>query len=476
MNAGPVIVSRSPADGRPLGSFPVAGPADVHLAVTRARATLRAWSAHREQRVRVVEALAETLRRREFDVATLIAFETGKPMWEARTEVAAMVNKCTLSIRSETERRAPSHSAAGAVTYRPHGVVAVLGPFNFPGHLPLGHIAPALLAGNAVVFKPSEKAPAVGQRLAELFAEAGLPENVLHVLHGGADTAAALIDADIDAVLFTGSYATGCRILQRLVHRPGVLTALEMGGNNPMLAWDVPESSVPAAAVCVVQSAFITAGQRCSCTRRLIVPKGHPLISAVVETARTVRVGLPDDTPPPFYGCVIDDAAAQRVLTRQQFLAEQGELLLAARPLAGHPRLLTPGIVRCPTPQDLNTPPDESTDTEVFGPLLQVIEADHLEQAFDIANHTHYGLAAGLLSADREVWERFRVRVRAGVLTWNRPTTGSSSELPFGGIKRSGNHRPSAYFAADYCSYAVAEMAAATLRMPATLPPGLCGG
>lgn len=477
MTDHPDILSRSPADGRPLGRFQVASGDDLRRAVASARAAAASWAREEALRVEIIRRMADTLRRHEPELAERIADETGKPLWEARGEVAAMISKCELSIRSQGERRRPVNTAAGAVSYRPHGVVAVLGPFNFPGHLPWGHLAPALLAGNAVIFKPSEKTPAVGQLLGDLLLGSGLPPGVLQVVHGAGDTAAALVDQDIDAVLFTGSYRTGTSILRRLVDRPGVLAALELGGNNPIVAWSVPEDLVHAAAVCIVLSAFMTAGQRCSCARRLIVPRGHRLTEEVVRLAARLRIGLPHDQPPAFYGPLIDEASVDRVLrVQRELVAAGGTVLLAAAPRPNHRLLVSPGIVRMPTPARLDVLPPETLDDEVFGPLLQVTEADTFDEAIGLANHTRYGLAAGLLSPDASAWADFRVKVRAGVLTWNRPTTGASSELPFGGIRRSGNHRPSAYFAADYCSYAVAEMGVASLEVPSSLPPGLLPG
>lgn len=467
------LSSHDPADGSVVASVPVSTLADITHAVATARAALPGWARDPAPRAAVLQRLADLLKAESLPLARLIARETGKVLWEAQLEVAAMANKCALAQRALAERRTPTTSPAGSVTYRPHGVAAILGPFNFPGHLPLGHLAPALLAGNTALLKPSEKTPGVGLRLAELLHLAGLPPGVLHVLQGGPDVASTLLDTDIDAVLFTGSYAVGTHILARLAPRPGVLTALEMGGNNPLIAWDLPSPPHPAfhaAVLCILQSAFATAGQRCSCARRLILPRNHPLLPALLTAAQALHVGLPFDDPAPFYACLIDDHAVEATFAAQHHLARQGDLLLEARRSPRSPRLLSPAIVRVQPPIG---PPDDTTDTETFGPLLQVIEAESFDHALALANHTRYGLVSGLLTDNPALWEPFRTTARAGVLTLNRPTTGASSELPFGGIGRSGNHRPSAYFAADYCDYPVAEMTTPHLRVTTPLPPGI---
>lgn len=464
MIPSPTLTSRNPWDGTPVTEVPLASPADCRRKVDASRAALADWSADPAARREIVTRVAGLLKARRDGLARLISRETGKVLWESLAEVDAMANKCALSIRAEDERHASitkETSGGGlATTYRPHGVALVLGPFNFPGHLPWGHIAPALLAGNTVIFKPSERAPGVAQYLAGVLKDAGLPEGVLHVLHGGADVATALLDADIDAVMFTGSYAVGTRILSRLATRPGVMTALEMGGNNPIVAWDVADTR--AAVLAVLQSAFATAGQRCSCARRLIIRDGDPLLDAVVDAAAKLMVGKWDEAPPPFCSTVIDARAADAVVAASE---AQGRPLLPVRRDDRSPALLRPGVVDVTDA----APPDD----EVFGPLLRVQRVKSFDAALRVANRTRYGLAAGLLTDDPALWRRFRLEARAGVLTLNRPTTGASSELPFGGVGDSGNHRPAAYFAADYCAYPVAEMSSPTVSLPSTLPPGI---
>lgn len=467
------LLSCDPWDGAEVWRGPTATPATIAAALSAARAALPYWSGAHATRRDIITRLGTLLKEHKETLATLISRETGKVLWESRLELDAMANKCAISLRAENERRNPQPPAAGGgggVTYRPHGVALVLGPFNFPGHLPLGHIAPALLAGNTVLFKPSEHAPATAEYLLKLLTLAGLPPGTVQILHGGADVATQLIDSDINAVLFTGSYATGTAILSRLTTRPGVLTALEMGGNNPLIAWDIKEESLPAALLYILQSAFATAGQRCSCARRLIIPtqqNGQEILNGVVASAACLRFGHPLQDPDAYYGTLISPHAVKHAMAFQQKLIERGAIpLIATNPDPRSPSLLGPNVVEY-------DPIPEFADIELFAPLLQVHYANTFDEALAIANATSYGLVSGLLTDNPALWPTFRLHARAGVLTLNRPTTGASSELPFGGTGNSGNHRPSAYFAADYCSYPVAEMTSPELQLPPTLPPGL---
>jgi len=473
---GAVFASASPATADVAWSGQAATAADVARAVAAARAAQAAWADQpSESRIAVLRACAGVIERARETLAGAITLETGKPRWESRDEVTAMAGKLAATIDAWRERHQDRVSPAGsgggdaaAVRYRPHGVLAVLGPFNFPGHIPQGHIAPALLAGNAVVFKPSEFAPLVGRHLAELWQRAGLPAGVLNLVQGGRETGGALAaHPGHDGILFTGGYQTGVALRKLWIDEPGKMLALELGGNNPLVVHRVAD--IDAAATLTILSAFLTAGQRCSCARRLIVPEGadgDTFIERLLTRIDGIRVGLPDDVPEPFIGPVIHEAAARSLLAAQDDLLARGGLALRRMaPQRGIPTLLSPGLVDV-------TAVTVRPDAEWFGPLLQLIRVPGLEAAIDEANHTAYGLAAALLSDDPEIWERFRRRIRAGVVNWNRQTTGASGRLPFGGIGRSGNHRPSGFFAIDSCGYPVASLEREKV-VPPTPPPGL---
>ncbi|BBP84571.1 N-succinylglutamate 5-semialdehyde dehydrogenase [Pseudomonas sp. Pc102] len=471
---GEAFDSLNPVTQESVWSGQGASAEQVEAAVAAARAAFPAWARlSLDARIAVLERFAATLKTRADELARCIGEETGKPLWESATEVTTMVNKVAISIQSYRERTGeksgPLVDATAVLRHKPHGVVAVFGPYNFPGHLPNGHIVPALLAGNAVVFKPSELTPKVAELTVKCWIEAGLPAGVLNLVQGARETGIALAaSAGIDGLFFTGSSRTGNLLHQQFAGRPDKILALEMGGNNPLVVDEVAD--VDAAVYTIIQSAFISAGQRCTCARRLLVPVGawgDALLARLVAVAASIQVGAFDAQPAPFMGSVISLDAARHLLKAQEHLIAQGAtaLLAMSQPLETA-ALLTPGILDV-------TAVAERPDEEFFGPLLQVIRYADFDAAVAEANATQYGLAAGLLSDSRELYQRFFIESRAGIVNWNKQLTGAASSAPFGGIGASGNHRASAYYAADYCAYPVASLESETLALPATLTPGV---
>ncbi len=431
---------------------------DVDAAISRARKAWPSWAARPlANRIEITRRFANEVRKRYDNLAELIAREAGKPLWEARTEVDAVINKVEISVGAYAERTGKKKldsalQGSAAVRHKPHGVMAVLGPYNFPAHLPNGHIIPALVAGNAVLFKPSEKTPATGEILVQCFQAAGLPDNVVQLVIGGPDEGKALVaHPGVDGVLFTGSAQTGIAINRKLAANPGKIVALEMGGNNPMLVLDTPK--LADAAALIVQSAFTTAGQRCTAARRLIVKDSvyDDLMSELVPLTRKLLVGDPLADPQPFMGPVIDVETAERLNDSFVALVTAGGRALAPlrQPNPDTP-FLTPGIID-------TTDIPERPDFELFGPILQVIRVPDLDAGIAEANNTRFGLSASLVGGSPDDYGRFWANIRAGIINWNRPTNGASSSAPFGGIGLSGNHRPAAYYSADYCAYPVAS-------------------
>ena len=454
------LQSIDPATGEVVWEGPEVSADDVKQAMARARAAFPGWAATPlEARIAAARAYAAALEARRQALAETISRETGKPLWESLGEVGTMITKVAVSIRAQAERTGERHEAmafgAAVLRHRPHGVMAVFGPYNFPGHLPNGHIVPALLAGNAVVFKPSEMAPATAELMAAAWADAGLPEGVFQLVQGGRDAGAALADADIDGLLFTGSAGTGAHFRRIFADRPHVILALELGGNNPLVAWD---GDIDEAAAIAVQSAFITSGQRCSCARRLIVPEGafgDALVAAIDAMAGALPIGAWDETPEPWIGPLVSERAAAGAAGQVAKLIEAGARVI--RPFTGIPGCSLAFV----TPAILDVTGIETPDAEIFAPVLQVTRVADFDAALVSANATRFGLSAGLISADDKLWMRFCSEIRAGVVNRNRPTTGASGAMPFGGLGDSGNHRPSAYYAADYCAYPVASFEAA---------------
>ena len=472
--AGAPFHSSDPATGESVWQGHAAGQSEIDQFVAAAHKALESWSdTPLPQRIFFLQKFAEQLKANRADLAEAISRETGKPRWEALSEVDSMIGKVPVSIDAFNERRRPVETeAAGgtaATRFKPYGVVAVFGPFNFPGHLPNGHIVPALLAGNTVVFKPSELTPLVGQRTVELWEAAELPAGVLNLVQGGRETGSILAGhGGIDGLFFTGSVAVGRTLSRLFADHPEKILALEMGGNNPLIVHEA--SDLDAAAYLTIQSAFITAGQRCTCARRLVVPQGDPgdaFLDRLIAMTQSVKVGRFSDEPEPFMGPVISVRAAENLLAAQETLKDRGgRALLEMRRVSDSPAMLSPGIMNVTS---ISNRPDE----ELFGPLLQLIRVADFPQAIEEANRTAYGLSAGLLSDSRELYEHFFRRIRAGVVNWNRQTTGASGSLPFGGVGLSGNHHPSGYYAADYCSYPVASLENPKLTMPSQLTPGV---
>ncbi|WP_322403144.1 succinylglutamate-semialdehyde dehydrogenase [Massilia luteola] len=471
--SGPLLATIDPSTGRQTWTSNESTAEDVARAVQAAHAAFEGWAlTPLEQRIAICQGFRDLLKEHNEDLAAIIAEEVGKPLWEARTEVTTMANKVDISVQSHAARTGETSAKVAdgnaVLRHRPHGVFAVFGPYNFPGHLPNGHIVPALIAGNTLVFKPSEYAPRTALRTVQLWEQAGLPQGVLNLVNGGRATGIALGQADVDGILFTGSSQTGAALHRQFGGQPGKMLALEMGGNNPLVVWDV--QNVDAAVHHAVMSAFISAGQRCTCARRLIVrdtPQGQAFIDRLVEVASKLAVGPSNAEPQPFMGPVVSAAVAKRLVQAQAMMeAQGGKVLLRMRQLDPDAGFVTAGIVDV---TDATGIPDE----EWFGPLLQVIRVADFDRAIDAANATEFGLAAALLSPSEDLWKRFAIKARAGVVNWNRPTTGAASSAPFGGVGKSGNHRPSAYYAADYCAYPVASIETAELEMPAKLSPGL---
>ena len=451
-----------------------ANQADVEQACNAARLAFPAWARLAlEERIAIIERFAALLEQNKKQLAEVISQETSKPLWETLTEVQSMIGKVAISIRAYHQRTGFSETemadGVASLRHKPHGVLAVFGPYNFPGHLPNGHIVPALIAGNALVFKPSELTPWTAEETAKLWQQAGLPNGVLNVVQGGRSTGEALAAAEqIDGLLFTGSANTGYHLHKQMAGAPEKILALEMGGNNALIIDDATD--IDAVVNLAIQSAFISAGQRCTCARRIIVKQGangDAFIQRFVEVAKNLVVGGWNAEPQPFMGGVISAHAAEQMLAAQQKLIALGAkpLLEMIRPQADS-SLLTAGILEL---TDVANIPDD----EYFGPLTTIYRYQDFDEALSIANNTRFGLAVGLVSPDRNLFERVLIEARAGIVNWNKPLTGASSAAPFGGVGASGNHRSSAFYAADYSAWPMASLESDSVTLPSKLSPGI---
>lgn len=449
------IISLEPATGAQAWAGPIG---DVEQAVAQARRAWPGWAAQPlSNRIELMRRFANELRKAAEALADMIARETGKPLWDALAEVEAAVGRIELTARAYAERcaqRKHDNALQGiiAVRHKPQGVLAVIGPASQPGLAPVARIVPALMAGNAVVFKPSEKAPGSGEILIQCLHRAGVPAMVGQLLIGAAEEGQALALHDgVDGVLFTGSAAVGIALRRKLAARPDKIVALELGGNNPLVVWDTPK--LEEAAVLIVQSAFAGGGQRCTAARRLIIRETlyAPVIEAVKALTERLICGAPFDDPAPYMGPMIDERAADGLTDSFLYLLSNGGKAIKhmVRLRDGLP-FVSPALIDV-------TAVAERPDVELFGPLLQVVRVDDFDMAIAEANNTRFGLAAGLIGGSPQDYNRFWANIRAGIVTWNRPTTADLAGAPLGGVGLSGNHHPGGAYAVDHCAHPVAS-------------------
>ena len=453
---------------------------DVDIAVAAARAAQNSWrKTPREVRAEYLQRYAGALKARREEIAVAISRSIGKPLWEARTEADALAAKVaiTLGAGNELLQFPVTPEPNTRIRLRPVGVCAVLGPFNFPAHLANGHFVPALANGNCVIFKPSEKAPEVGQILAECMHEAGFPPGVFQLLHGGPEVARALVDhAGVDAIMFTGSTAVGSAILAASARFPGRLIALELGGRNPAIVLE--DADIAHTVRELVFSAYVTAGQRCTANSRILVTAANAdeVVTRLARAARALRVGPHEDC---FLGPVIDERALQRMeamtaASEHAFEAIVPFSRIDVTGVRGH--YARPSVYlahKSIAPAELTGAPLHLE--ELFAPVLTVEVARDEDDLLARANLGNYGLAAAVFTQNQTRFERFADDLDVGLCNWNRASVGSSSKLPFGGRRASGNPRPAGLFSSFYCVDAVGELHVPTPASNPQLSPGMNG-
>ena len=469
--AGPKFTSTNPSDNSVIWQGTGATADQIDQAIKNARAAFKDWArTSLADRLAYINNFKTQLDAHREDLALAMHQDTGKALWETNGEVGAMIGKIDISIAAYNERTGHSVSTANGVTtelqHKPHGVTAVFGPFNFPGHLPNGHIVPALIAGNTVIFKPSEQTPKTGELMISLWEQTGIPTGVIQLVQGEKETGIALGNhPDIDGLFFTGSSATGAILQQQAANQFGKILALELGGHNPLVVDQV--ENINAAVYNAIQSCFITTGQRCTCARKLILvknPSTAQFLSTFIKTAASLKLTI--EAEDGFMGPVINTNQAKTLLEKQALLQTLGaQTLLEMHQPRAELAYVTPAILDV---TGLDVP-----DEEDFGPIVKVYFCNTLEEALVEANNTRFGLSAGLLSDSSENWDQFQAEIRAGIVNWNKPTTGASGKAPFGGRGASGNYRPGAYYAADYCAYPMASVSSKETILPETLLPGV---
>ena len=453
---GKAFKSLNPSDGEIIWEGNFANNIQLKAAVVSASQAHPEWSKKSfHDRLKIIKKFYSLLKKNKDIVTQLISIETGKVLFDAASEVQAALAKLNNSIHAYKKRTGSEANNTGVIKaslhHASHGVLSVIGPFNFPLHLPNGHITPALLAGNTIVFKPSESTPMVAEYMMLLWVEAGIPEGVINLVHGGKDIVQALCKHRLNqGILFTGSYKVGKQLNKIMANFPEKILALELGGNNPIVVWSTRK--INAAVDLIFESAFISSGQRCTCARRLILPNtanGKQILNKLKKKIQSLSFRKNLDL---YYGPLISEGATQEFLDFQDKLVGMGaKTILKSKKVKRHFNLVTPSLLNITKMEKLH-------DEENFGPMLQVSFVDSFEQAIDSANNTKYGLAAGLISDDQTLFKVFVQSINAGVINFNSTTTGASGAFPFGGIGRSGNLRPAGFYAADYCAWPKASM------------------
>ncbi len=448
---GEYFESRSPAcTSEVLGVFPRSSVAEAQQAVAAAREAYPAWRrSSRIYRAELFDNLAQIVKREADNLARLMARECGKVVSECRAEVIEglhMIQYVFGSGRLPIGEVLASEVAEKDAFMRrkPWGVVAVITPWNFPFAVPLWMLGPSLLEGNTAVFKPSEDTPAVGQRLTELFVEAGFPAGVLNLVHGAAETGEALVrDPGVNVVLFTGSYEVGHRIQQLSVEHYDRIVACEMGSKSAVIV--CADARLDLAVHCALISAFKTSGQRCVSAGRILVAEAifDKFVDKLVSAAKRLRIGDPLNNSN-FTGPVIHHAAVEKIERYNALAREEGAqvLLDGGRITSGEYAAgcyLSPFIYRME-----HRPGVRVLREEVFGPHLALVPFKTNEDAVRIYNDTPYGLSMAVVTEDYRAMRLFREECEYGMGYVNLPCIGAEVHLPFGGVKKSGNGHPSA--------------------------------
>ena len=449
----------------------------LDAAVDAAKRAFPAWrDTPFEKRAELLRRYADAVTRNAERIAQCISREMGKVLWEARGEAKAMAGKVAITLEDGMRLvdDVQPEGVKGRVRYLPRGVLAVIGPFNFPGHLPNGHIVPALATGNTVVFKPASHTPGVAQIMAECFDEAGFPPGVFNVVVVPGRHGDRLVGhPDVDGVLFTGSTEVGMHIEKVTLDQPGKITALEMGGKNPAIVLD--DAPFDQSLYEVLTGAYLTSGQRCTATSRVICQRGIADEFAERLAAATRKLGLgPQYGEGVFMGPLVDARAADDFDAWQRTAREEGAEELVAGGRQQDPPVAGGAYVR-PSVHRVAKVDAESRyqREELFAPDTCIYTVDAIDEAIALAEDTVYGLACSIFSQSENAYLEVVKRVRAGVINWNRSTVGANSRLPFGGMKASGNGHPAGLFSTLYCTYPVASLEEDKPFDPSALSPGV---
>jgi alpha-ketoglutaric semialdehyde dehydrogenase len=447
-STGEYFENVNPADKSDvIGRFPLSGVEDVERAVQSAKCGFEVWrKTPAPARGDVLRRVGDILTRRKDEIADLMTREMGKPLTETRGDVQEGID--TAYYAASEGRRLFGHTVPSemrnkwAMSYRrPIGVCGIVTPFNFPMAIPTWKMFPALLCGNACVFKPAEDVPNTGHVLVEIMLEAGLPPEVIQLVHGVGETAGAAIvqHPDVPLVSFTGSTETG-RIVGEICGRMHKRLSLEMGGKNAMLVFD--DADLDLALEGVLWGAFGTTGQRCTATSRLVLQSGihDEFLSRLVDKARALRLGDGRKSGTDV-GPLINEASREKV---ERYIdigqAEGADLLCGGRRPQG--KATDAGVFFEPTIFARVEAGMRIEQEEIFGPVLSVVRFHTADEAFAINNGVRYGLSSSVYTSNVNVAMRALNELDNGITYINAPTIGAEAHLPFGGVKQTGNgHR-----------------------------------
>ncbi len=466
-NATELIIKKSsPADtDTKLWECPITY-SHIDEVISSAKKGFEVWrKVSLDERINYLRRYQEQVLSKSEEIATAIALETGKPLWEAKGEASAIVAKVTVTIEDSLKRVENKElsnilpNTTGRIFYKPIGPCFVIGPFNFPCHLANGQILSALLTGNSIIFKPSEKTCYSAQLLIDCFHEANFPKGVVNLIQGNGETARRILkERSIKGIFFTGSKDIGKRILE-ITHKDlSKLVALELGGKNTSiihkdadLDFVLPE---------LLKACFLTTGQRCTSTAIVAIHKDimDQFIPKFHELAKRIIVDHPiDHKTEPFMGPLIDQSAVDKYLLYMGMAKREGiEEIMRGKQIEKDKKgfYVTPSI-------HLASRFDNTSHflkNEIFGPNCTFIPYTQIEEAIDIANSTEFGLASAVFTKDHDVFNQCVRDIDAGILNFNRSTVGASSKLPFGGVKNSGNYRPAAVSTIDACVYPMSSL------------------
>ena len=439
---------------------------DVDRVVESANAGFKTWKKLTQQERNIfLKKYQEEVAKRKDEIALAIAYETGKPLWEAKTEAASVIGKVNVTIEDSLPRIANKNfenimpKTNGHIYYKPIGPSLIIGPFNFPCHLANGQILSALAAGNSIIFKPSEKTCYSAQLLIECFHSAGFPAGVVNLLQGDGEVARRLLkEKSLKAVFFTGSKEVGKKILDITHHDLSKLVSLELGGKNTTILHN--DANTDHALLELLKACFLTTGQRCTSTSIVAIHRGihEEFIARFHEMAKKIIIDHPVEyVREPFMGPLVDQAAVDSYLLFMGMAKREGiQEIMRGK----HIEKAKKGHYVSPSIHLAEKWNNDSMflHSEIFGPNVTFIPYDTIEEAIKIANATEYGLAASIFTKDVNIYKQCVEEIDSGLVNFNRSTVGASAKLPFGGVKNSGNYRPAALTTIDACVYQMASL------------------